>query len=127
MGMQVTSIVGCNLQVALLSQLPVFEAVPISVLRDIASIVEQRTYALGEFVFKQGEPADAMYALTKGAVRLVRQMEAPVKLARRRRVVRELWALEIALGPYTGPGTAYHDHTALVMRASGWLARAYCN
>jgi signal-transduction protein with cAMP-binding, CBS, and nucleotidyltransferase domain len=86
-----------------LSQLPVFDGVPSSVLQDIASIMERRTYALGEFVFKQGEPADAMYALTKGAVRLVRQMEIPDRFARLRRAVRNFRALEMALS------FVYHD------------------
>jgi CRP-like cAMP-binding protein len=59
-----------------LSQVPVAAMVPPTVLRAIAAFLEPRTFAPGEVVVRQGEPVDAMYLLTDGALALTKDGEA---------------------------------------------------
>lgn len=63
-----------GMQVQLLWRLPVFKGVSMTLLHEIAQIMERRTYHVGGLLFQQGDEADAMFVLTSGSVRIVREM-----------------------------------------------------
>jgi CRP-like cAMP-binding protein len=58
---------------AMLAQLhsvSLFQTLPESGLRALAHRVKQRTLAAGRLVFKEGEPADSMYVVLSGSVKI---------------------------------------------------------
>jgi CRP-like cAMP-binding protein len=57
-------------------------------LREIAAIMERRTYRLGSFIFRQGDNANSMFVLASGSVRIVRQMQVSEHIARMQQLVR---------------------------------------
>jgi hypothetical protein len=60
----------------------------VSLVRELAGIMERRTYRLGSFIFKQGENSTSMFVLASGSVRIVRQMHVSDRLAHMQRLVR---------------------------------------
>ena len=68
-------------------RLPVFKGLSPRVLRDMAQIMERRTYKVGSFIFHQGDEAECLYVLTTGAVRIVRQMTVPRAFAAQHKTV----------------------------------------
>lgn len=76
------------MQIKLLFRLPVFKGIPVPLLRELASIMERRTYRLGSFIFRQGENANSMFVLASGSVRIVRQMRVSDGIAKMHRLVR---------------------------------------
>ena len=76
-----------RVQVKLLFRLPVFKGISVPLLREIAAIMERRTYRLGSFIFRQGENATSMFVLASGSVRIVRQMHVSERIARMQQVV----------------------------------------
>lgn len=75
------------MQVELLWRLPVFKGISMTLLHEIAQIMERRTYHVGGLLFQQGDEADAMFVLTSGSVRLVRQMAVSPSFAATHRLV----------------------------------------
>lgn len=71
----------------LLFRLPVFKGISVPLLREIAAIMERRTYRLGSFIFRQGENANSMFVLASGSVRIVRQMHVSEHIARMQQTV----------------------------------------
>ena len=71
----------------LLFRLPVFKGISVPLLREIAEIMERRTYRLGSFIFRQGENANSMFVLASGSVRIVRQMPVSEHIARMQQLV----------------------------------------
>jgi CRP-like cAMP-binding protein len=59
-----------------LRQIPVATMVPNPVLRELAHAMRDRTFPAGRKVLHQGEPMDAMYLLTEGALSLTRNKGA---------------------------------------------------
>ena len=88
----------CAVQVKLLFRLPVFKGVPVPLLRELAAIMERRTYRLGSFIFRQGENASSLFVLASGSVRIVRQMRVSDSIARMHRLVRTRCCRRVALG-----------------------------
>lgn len=76
------------MQVELLWRLPVFKGISMTLLQDIAQIMERRTFHIGGLLFQQGDEADAMFVLTSGSVRLVREMAVTPAFAAMHRLVR---------------------------------------
>jgi hypothetical protein len=68
-------------------RLPVFKGLSPRVLRDVAELMERRTYQVGSFVFQQGDEAECLYVLISGTVRIVRQMNVPKSFAAQHRTV----------------------------------------
>ena len=68
-------------------RLPVFKGLSPRVLRDVAQLMERRTYQVGSFIFQQGDEAECLYVLTAGAVRIVRQMTVPRSFAAKHKTV----------------------------------------
>jgi hypothetical protein len=68
-------------------RLPVFKGLSPRALRDVAQLMERRSYKLGSFIFRQGDEADCLYVLTTGSVRIVRQMTVPRAFAARHSTV----------------------------------------
>lgn len=58
-----------------------------TLLREIAQIMERRTYQVGGLLFQQGDEADAMFVLTSGGVRIVREMTVTPQFAAHHRLV----------------------------------------
>ena len=77
-------------QVKTLRRLPAFCTCPLEVLKEVAGLLEARSYAPGAFIFRQGDAADCMYFLSKGEVKMLRRMQVPADLAHRIRLVRFL-------------------------------------
>lgn len=59
-------------RVAALARLPHFRGVEPSVLRELARDASPRTLGRGEWLFRQGDPADAFHVVQRGSVRLFR-------------------------------------------------------
>ncbi len=55
--------------VALLRATPYFQSLPPAALADLAACATRRTYARGELVILEGEPARAVYLVVRGQVR----------------------------------------------------------
>ena len=104
-------------QVKLLFRLPVFKGISVSLLRELASIMERRTYRLGSFIFEQGDNATTMFVLSSGTVRIVRRMPVTEKIVRMQQTVcrccprccRSSWLVSSGLcvgshGPSVGSG-----------------------
>eukprot|EP00892_Ulva_mutabilis_P010327 jgi/Ulvmu1/7667/UM038_0096.1 len=68
-------------RVELLWRLPVFKGISMTLLREIAQIMERRVYQVGGLLFQQGDEADAMFVLTTGSVRVVREMTVTPQFA----------------------------------------------
>lgn len=62
-------------------RLPVFKGLTPRVIRDVAQLMERRTYRVGSFIFQQGDEAECLYVLASGSVRIVRQMTVPIMFA----------------------------------------------
>jgi len=55
----------------LLSGVPIFSQLTSRELRQVSSIVHRRQYAMGEFVFTQGDPGLGMYVIENGKVEII--------------------------------------------------------
>lgn len=54
-----------------LRQVPAFEGLSRSALRDLAEVVHERTYRQGEVIYYEGDPGLGLYVLKEGTVRLL--------------------------------------------------------
>ena len=61
-----------------LRQVPAFEGLSRSALRDLAEVVHERTYRQGEVVYYEGDPGLGLYVLKEGTVRLLATDDAGV-------------------------------------------------
>ena len=52
---------------------PLFEMLSSSELAHLAELAEERTYAVGELVFEEGERGDSLYVIVRGEVEVVRR------------------------------------------------------
>ena len=62
-------------KVIFLQNVDVFEAIPTEQLSFLAAIAEEEAFDAGEAIFKIEEPADALYVVLEGKVRLHRGEE----------------------------------------------------
>ena len=62
-------------KVIFLQNVDVFEAIPTEQLSFLAAIAEEEAFDAGEAIFKMEEPADALYVVLEGKVRLHRGEE----------------------------------------------------
>jgi CRP-like cAMP-binding protein len=68
-------------QVEALSSAPLFAGLPLAKVRLLACMSEQMTFKAGDYVFRSGERADAVYMIVKGEVEfLVGAPEQPHRL-----------------------------------------------
>lgn len=58
------------MDVALLAKVPLFEGLSPSQLRKVASLAQERHFEGSAHLFKEGDPADAMYIVHTGKVRI---------------------------------------------------------
>lgn len=63
-------------RVALLEQLDMFASASRAVLERLAAVSVEATFASGEVIIREGEPADALYVLTQGEVEVTASGEA---------------------------------------------------
>jgi CRP-like cAMP-binding protein len=66
---------GIDERAAFLTTVRLFERLPASTLRALAAHLSVRQVQRGRFIFAEGEPADALYILAAGRVKVVRQTE----------------------------------------------------
>ncbi len=61
-----------------LGQVPAFESLSRTALRDLAEVVHVRTYAQGEVIYYEGDPGLGLYVVQQGTVRLLATDDADV-------------------------------------------------
>lgn len=61
---------------ALLARVPLFARVPPAVIREVAALFRPRAVPRGDFVFREGEPANAVHVAAIGRIKIVRETEA---------------------------------------------------
>lgn len=67
-------------KLAVISSSPLFEMLSSTELAHLSELAEQRSYAVGEPVFEEGELGDSLYVIVRGEVEVVRRDSGGVSL-----------------------------------------------
>ncbi len=102
-----------------LRRYPYFKAVDEESLRELAMACEVKSFAPGEFLFRDAEPAEQLFILTRGEVDIQYQLQGGEHRTVDTRVTGDLLVWSAIVPPYrtTAFGVATRDTTAVVVDA----------
>jgi CRP-like cAMP-binding protein len=101
---------------ALLERLDLFRGLPPAELCAAVRAAGYRTLARGAVLFREGDPADALYVLTQGRVKVTQLTVDGVEILLRFVGPGELFGCVAALGERVYPGTAVAVEPGMVLR-----------